>query len=347
MVMRKVFAVMLGVAFLLNGCNLPFSSSVNPTPIPITDILINLDPNTAPTPTPFQPIPPTPTIGFTSTPVVTNEPTAQTVETNPAIVNLGLERPAGQVNILMLGSDYRPGRSYRTDVIMVLSLNPDKGTASITSFPRDLYVELPGVGMERINSAQAFGGFALTAAAFKNNFDVPLDYYVMTTFNGFEGIVDTLGGINVYAAYSLSDTCALPQAVDKSCYIPAGQNYMNGETALWYVRSRHSSSDFDRTRRAQEVISAIFQKAISLDAINRGPELYNMFRSNVETNIPLATVIQLLPFSSKIIGNPALVRRYAIGAANTYSYIVPGNGAMVLIPDPQSIGEIIRQAIYQ
>lgn len=347
MVMRKFIAVFLVCAFLITGCGSLAAQKPAPTPIPITDILLQINPNAAPTLTPFQPVAPTATQGPTDTPQPTATPTIQPSPTLATVVRLGLQKPAGQVNILILGSDYRANQGYRTDIIMVLSLNPDKGTASLTSFPRDLYVNIPGVGMNRINAAQPFGGFALTAATLKENFDITVDYYIMTNFSGFKGIIDTLGGITVNAGAALYDTCDLPQAVDKHCNIPAGSNTMNGATALWYVRSRHTSNDFDRTRRAQEVITAIFQKTMSLDALNRGAELYNMFVSSVETNLPVDKALQLLPFGSQIMSNPNLVRRFAIGPNNVSNYIVPENGAMVLIPDPISIGEIIRQAFYQ
>ncbi|MCX6054903.1 MAG: LCP family protein [Chloroflexi bacterium] len=344
--MRKNFVAIFLVAGLITGCSSLLTASIEATPIPISNFLLNKDPNNPATPTPFQPIPPTATIGAISTPLPSLVPTEQNVPQVSSSVNLSFPRPPGQVNILLLGSDYRPGRGYRTDVMMVLSLNPTEGTASLTSFPRDLYVDIPGIGPERINTAQSFGGFALSAATLMNNFNVPVDYYLMTTFSGFKGIVDTLGGVNIYASYELYDSCSLPQAVNKMCYVPAGSNTMNGETALWYVRSRYSTNDFDRTRRAQEMVRAIFQKTMSLDALSRGPELYNMFISSVETNIPLEVVRELLPFSSKIIADPSIVKRYAIGPENTYDYIVPGSGAMVLIPDMVSISGIIQQAIY-
>ncbi len=345
--MRKFIAGFLVCALLMTGCGSLAAPKPTPTPIPITDILLQINPNAAPTLTPFQPVAPTATQGPTNTPQPTATPTIQPSPTLATVVRLGLQKPAGQVNILILGSDYRANQGYRTDIIMVLSLNPDKGTASLTSFPRDLYVNMPGVGMNRINAAQPFGGFALTAATLKENFDITVDYYIMTNFSGFKGIIDTLGGITVNAGAELYDTCDLPQAVDKHCYIPAGSNNMNGATALWYVRSRHTSNDFDRTRRAQEVISAIFQKTMSLDALNRGAELYNIFVSSVETNLPVDKALQLLPFGSQIVSNPNLVRRFTIGPNNVTNYIVPENGAMVLIPDPITIGEIIRQAFYQ
>ena len=279
----------------------------------------------------------------TSTPGPTATPIPQF-----AIPDLNnITQPTGQVNILILGSDYRSGGGFRTDVIMLLSLNPGKGTATLTSFPRDLYVSIPGIGMERINTAQEYGGFYLTTATFENNFGVTPNYYMMTNFNGFKGIVDTLGGIDVYAASTFKDTCSVRSLEDGMgyCTIPAGYFHMDGETALWYVRSRYSTSDFVRTRRTQEVITAIFQILISLNGLNRAAELYSMFNSSVETNIPLSEIISLLPLASQLANNTSSIRRYAIGASDTYNYVVPGSGAMVLIPDQNAVMSIIQQAL--
>lgn len=345
--MRKALFVLVVFLMLLTSCANPFSPAKQPTPIPISDVLLNYDPNSPATPTPFQPIPPTATANVTVTPEIALQPTIETVTPFNPTVDLGLPRPDGQLNILILGSDYRPGQGYRTDVIMILSLNPSKGKASLLSIPRDLYVDIPGVGMNRINAAQPFGGFPLSKSTLEKNLDIHVDYYFMTTFSGFKSIIDTLGGITVYTAMDLSDTCDLPQAVDKMCYMPAGSNYMDSATALWYVRSRHSSSDLDRTRRAQEVMSAIFQKTMSLNALSRGPELYNLFINSVETDLPVAKVLELLPFAGSILSDQSIIKRFLIGSGNVTNYIVPDTGAMVLIPDPVSIGEIVRQAFYQ
>jgi anionic cell wall polymer biosynthesis LytR-Cps2A-Psr (LCP) family protein len=170
---------------------------------------------------------------------------------------------------------------------------------------------------------------------------------MMTNFAGFQSIINILGGINVYAAASLYDKCDLPQAVNKYCYVPVGNITMDGATALWYVRSRYSTNDFDRTRRAQEVMLALFQKLMSLDAVNRSSELYNMFISSVDTDVPLDIVVKLLPLASKILSTPSTVERYAVGAGETYDYIVPASGAMVLIPDKALVGNIVQQAFYK
>ena len=346
--MRKTLIAIILLTILLSGCNFPLTRELSPTVIPISDLLINHHSKYPPTPTPFQPIPPTPTPGLLPTIVDPGE-TDQAgipVETSPATAPI-LVKPEGQVNILLLGSDWREGSSFRTDVLLLVSLNKITGTATLLSFPRDLYVEIPGIGMTRINAAYPYGGFELTSATFMNNFGIEIDYYMLTNFYGFIGIVDTLGGIDVNAASALYDLCILPQAVNDHCYVPAGISHLNGRTALWYVRSRHASNDFDRTRRAQEVLIAIFQKAMSLDALSRGTELYNLFQSSVETNIPVGAVLDLLPMGSKILSDPTLIRRYAITSAHVSNYVVPGTGAQVLIPNQPLVNEVIRQALSQ
>lgn len=340
MYMRKIIVLIFIFACTVAGCSLPYASGASPTPVPFSDVLRNTGNKYRPTPTPFQPISRTPMPENRSTPLPTVTPT----EPNPG-ADLGFTLPGGQVNILLLGSDWRPNEGYRTDVIMLVSLNPKKGTVTVTSFPRDLYVVIPGIGHERINTSQEFGGFPLTQATFESNFNVPVDYYMMTNFYGFKSIIDTLGGITVNAASTLTDECPYPRSNNGYCTIYAGANVMDGETALWYVRSRHSSSDFDRTRRAQEVILGMFTKLMSLDALNRVPELYSLFASNVETNIPLEMILKLIPLASQVLSNPSIVQRFSITEAETSNYIVPETGAMVLIPDYERIAVILRQAL--
>lgn len=122
---------------------------------------------------------------------------------------------------------------------------------------------------------------------------------------------------------------------------------MDGQTALWYVRSRHSTSDFDRTRRAQEVIIAIFEKSMGLNALSRGPELYGLFQNSVDTDINLGTVLDLLPIAGKIYSDPSLIRRFAISSSEVYNYVVPATGAMVLVPDDTLVNQVLKQALEQ
>ena len=163
---------------------------------------------------------------------------------------------------------------------MLVSINTKNGTVSEISIPRDLYVIIPGWTTNRINTALPHGGFEMMADTFAYNFGVRPDYYIMTNFQGFVGLVDSLGGISVNVGKYLSDDCNLPQKSKGTCTVKPGIVKMNGQTALWYVRSRYSTSDYDRLRRAQEVLLALFTKMISLDALKKVPELYTQFNNS-------------------------------------------------------------------
>lgn len=340
--MRKLLPVFLIFVFVLSACNLPRMAALENAVTGRNIVWVTKDANGAATPTPFLPSTAIePDITATPAPTVGDQVPTPTFTATPQ------RRPEGQVNILILGSDYREGRGYRTDVFMLLSLYPKQGTASIISFPRDLYIYLPGIGNQRINVAQPFGGFALSKATLEENFDVTPDHYIMTNFDGFKSIINSLGGINVEASQYLSDHCELPQGgYEKICTIYAGTNYMDGDTALWYVRSRYSTSDFDRTRRAQEVVFAIFSKLMSLDAVSRIPELYAAYTYAVETDLTAADILPLTPLASTILMDPSKLRRYEIGLGQVSPYVLPESGANVLIPNYDAIAELIRQSAY-
>ena len=243
-----------------------------------------------------------------------------------------------------MGSDYRPSSGYRTDVIVIVSINPKDGTATAVSFPRDLYVTIPGKGEERINTAFTYGGFDLFNATLQENFGFQVDYYVMTNFNGFVNIVDNLGGIDVYSGSYFSDKCDLPAAVEGYCSVGVGNVHMNGATALWYVRARYTTSDFDRTRRTQEVIMAIFNRLISFDVVSKIPSLYSIYIANVDTNLDLDSVLTLAPVAPTV-AQSANHRSYSIGPAEVTSYTTPG-GAAVLLPNYDKIYPILKDALY-
>ena len=240
----------------------------------------------------------------------------QPAETPTPVPTIDAEtKPKSQVNILLLGSDYRPENGYRTDVIMLLSLNPQYNSVSVISFPRDLFVQIPGWQMNRINTAHQVGGFEMLADTFEVNFGIRPDHYVMVDFKGFAQIINSLGGIDVYAEYNLSD-----------------------------ARARHSTSDFDRTRRAQEIVQATFNRLISLDAITRVPELYAIYSQYVQTDIGLGDILPLLPLAN-VVSDGSNIHRYAIGPNETYNWITP-QGAMVLVPLYDQIHLILVEALH-
>jgi LCP family protein required for cell wall assembly len=210
-----------------------------------------------------------------------------------------------------------------------------------------LYVYIPGYGgYNRINTPMAFGGFSMLADTLEYNFGIRPDYYVITNFQGFVGIIDSLGGVYVNAGATLSDACDLPQAVGGYCYISPGTQLMDGATALWYVRSRYTTSDLDRTRRAQEVMMALFNRLMSFDAILHIPDLYQRYQSSVETTLGLDTILPLVPVATQLLNDTSRIRRYAISYGQITPYVVPDSGAQVLLPNYDLIREIIQQAVF-
>lgn len=287
-------------------------------------------------PTPFQPF------EQTATPTRDVQPI-----TDALVPNQGLIPPEGQFNVLLLGSDWRPGGGYRTDVVLLISIFTKEGKVSLVSFPRDLWVEIPGHDENRINTPMASGGFPLLAETFKHNFAIPVDRYMMTNFSGFKSIIDTLGGIDINASKNTADRCDLSYQHGAWCSIGPGDAHLDGELALWYVRSRYTSNDFDRTRRAQEVLVGLFKKMMSLDAIARSREIYNQFINAVETDIALNDMLPILNMAPAILADPSRIRRYAIGTEHVTPYTIPSSGANVLLPNYDAIWQVIREAVYQ
>jgi polyisoprenyl-teichoic acid--peptidoglycan teichoic acid transferase len=341
--LSKVLFLFLIVSMSTSACS-SISSALPASPQNIAYLGASSD-GTA-TLTPFLPVAATASLAATATPLVSNTPTITATFNTPTPVpwNYGLKFPEGQIRIALFGSDYRPSSGYRTDVIIIVSINPKDGTATAISFPRDLYVTIPGKGEERINTAFSYGGLELFNATMQQNFGFQVDYYVMTNFTGFISIIDNLGGIDVNAAFNFSDKCDLPSAVGGYCNITAGTVHMDGKMALWYVRARYTTSDFDRTRRAQEVVLAIFNRMLRFDIVSKIPSMYSIYKANVETNLDLQTVVALAP-AAATIAQDGKHRTYTISTDQVTSYTTTG-GAAVLLPNYDEIYPILKQALY-
>jgi polyisoprenyl-teichoic acid--peptidoglycan teichoic acid transferase len=348
------------------GCDiqsLALPASANNPPSARAMRLVTADPHALPTPTPFQPAAATarPSLQPTAvaqaaslTPSVsatsgTAQPTGiPTLGPTPSGKPAMGKYPDGQVRIMVLGSDARPGGGFRTDIIMMVSINAKYGTATVLSLPRDLWVDQPGWGTNRINTAMELGGFSLLANTLESNFGFRPNHYIMTTFTGFTSIIDSLGGVDVVASKTLSDKCKFPQGGKTGiCTIAAGSTtHMTGAFALWYVRSRHSSSDFDRERRSQEVIQGLFSKLMSLNAISRIPELFKAYTANVQTDLTVGDVVSLAPAAPGLMSDLSKVRRFSVDPSDVADYVVPGSGAQVLLPNAAAIRAKVMQAVF-
>jgi polyisoprenyl-teichoic acid--peptidoglycan teichoic acid transferase len=326
-------------------------------PIPIAQISF---PGTLPapitaTPTFFSPYTNTPAPTETPTITGTPPPTETPVPTITPItpLSLGTPFPTGGkdvVNILLLGADYSTRNVSRTDAIIIASVRPGDRMVTLISIPRDLYVSIPGRGMNRINTAYVYGeldrypggGAALLRDTIYNNLGVTIDHMAMVNFDGFRQIIDTLGGIDVPLACPFADY-RLNGATGSLYWYSVGPGlvHMDGYTALWYARSRMSSNDFDRGRRQQEILRAIYTKALQLDIIPQIPALYQNFHEVVVTDMTLGNVLAMVPLMFDI--KSPRIRSFSISGSLVSSWITSGGG-YVLLPNYEGIYRMLQIA---
>lgn len=261
------------------------------------------------------------------------------------------------VTFLLLGSDTRGGPSFRTDTIVIAAIRPLQGQVTLISVPRDLWVYIPNHGMDRINTAYLYGnregypggGQALLKDTILYNLGIRIDHLAMVDFNGFRRIVDTLGGIDVpvfcpYTDWRLRSPNLDPNNENNWALYTVGPGliHMDGDLALWYARSRQRSSDFDRGRRQQEVLRALYAAALRTDAISRLPQLYADLSSSVTTDLDLQTLLQLSPLAVTL--SNADIRGYYIDREYVTPWTTPA-GASVLLPNSQAIQAMLSRAL--
>src|SRR6266540_4182285 len=379
--MKRLFHIILLAGYLLAGCG-PLAlapSSVQPAPaLPFT--LVTAAPNASPTATPFQPIPWTPTgtlqsqpSGDTATPSATLPAATQTeiptidpnllvntvvpFSTIAASGSLVLNNGQETVNFLLIGSDRRPGGSFRTDTMVIAILRPNDGQVSLISIPRDLWVSIPGWENQRINTAYQHGisidypggGPGLLKDTILYNLGVRIDHTAMVEFDGFRQIVDTLGGVDVPVSCAYTDWHLIDPSYDHenennwALYTTGpGLIHMDGDLALWDARSRQKSNDFDRGRRQQEVLRALFTQALQAGTLKRLPELYNDLKSTVETDLNLVDLLQLSLYAPKMTN--ADIRSYYIRPPLVSSWITEG-GAAVLLTNEEPIQKVLKEEL--
>jgi LCP family protein required for cell wall assembly len=193
--------------------------------------------------------------------------------------------------------------------------------------------------MERINTAYEYGGFDLLALTFEYNMGIRPQNFILTNFNGFKAMVDSLGGVDVNVGQTFYD--ARSGYPDGFTVYP-GLVHMDGEMALWYVRARLTTSDLDRLRRSQEVLAAIGQKLFNLDALDRVPEFYDAYRQAVVTDLSLDDLIQLVPLLQAVSADR--VDRYVITFDQVDPWTDPDSGSQYLLPRPEAIRQLLVQA---
>ena len=235
-------------------------------------------------------------------------------------------------NILLLGIEEQGG-GQRSDVVMLLTVNPQTEDVLMLSVPRDTKTYVPAAGREtKLTESFSYGGVESTIQSIQELLDVPIDYYITTNFEGFEDIVDTLGGVQVNVPFTFKSQ--LTGSLKWKTF-QQGSMDLNGNEALAYVRMRKSDPQGDKGRneRQKEVIKAIVDKGTSLGAITKIDEIMKDLGDNVKTNIPPSQFASFIKLYSKIKNTP--IENLALEGTDQKI-----NGISYYLPTEESIAEI-------
>mgnify|MGYP000868887061 CR=1 FL=1 len=261
-----------------------------------------------------------------------------------------------RLTVLVMGLDRRPnetGLAYRTDTMMLISLDRDTNSLGVLSIPRDLYVEVPGYNtLQRINSAMVLGelqqvnyGPSLAMQTVQYNFGIPVHNFIAMDFQAVTDLVDVLGGIDVEVPYDIVDY----EYPDMNFgYDPlilrAGLQHLDGQTALKFARTRHGDNDFERARRQQIVLYALRDQVLNLnqlpELVVQSPSLFGALADNVYTGLTLDQIIQIV-FTLKDV--PSANIHTAVLDSNYTMPYTTSEGAQVLVPRRAELARLLSE----
>jgi len=279
------------------------------------------------------------------------EPEVQPENGETPVLPTGI-RPADRVTILLLGIDQpceHIDEPYRSDTMILLTIDPLSKTAGVLSIPRDLWVPIPGFDTNRINTAFRFGeiyeypggGPQLAIETVQYNLGVHIQHYLTVNYDGFIQAIDVIGGIDIEAPEAIND----PDYPDRCFgydpfYLGAGNQHLNGEDALKYARTRATHGvDFDRAERQQVVMMAVLKQVMdqNVTLLTRSPELWMTFEENVTTSMSYQEAVGLALLAMEI--PPENIHRAVIDYNYVRDYTAP-DGQRVLIPIRERIRDL-------
>ncbi len=255
------------------------------------------------------------------------------------------------INVMLLGSDEELSEDnfIRTDTMIIVSLNVETGTVAMLSLPRDLLVYIPSGRMGRLNTAygigeniswQPGGGFGLLRQTLFYNFGINVHYHARVNFSGFQAVIDRLGGIDIAVDCAYRDLYPVGGGEYRWRTLPAGYYSFDGFDALWYARTRKYTDDFDRGRRHQQIVRAIWRKARQQGLLGALPGLWAELTQVVHTDMPLDTMLRLLPLVIDLdfadIENLTLKKNY-----HTTEWVMP-SGAEVQLPNAEAVAALMQ-----
>ena len=256
-----------------------------------------------------------------------------------------------RVTILVMGIDFRDWEagegSPRSDSMMLVTIDPITMQAGMLSIPRDLWVEIPGFGFNRINAAYSFGegyrlpggGPSLAVKTVEKLLGVPIQFFAVLDFRAFERTIDELGGLDIEVSERIKIS-----AIDRhERWLEPGTHHLDGPDTLAYARARKGAGgDFGRAERQQQVIRTVLDHMVSLDMlpilITRAPALYQELASGVRTNLALDQMVSLAWLAVQISQDN--IRQGVIGPPKMVGFYTRPNGAQVLRPVPDQIRQL-------
>jgi LCP family protein required for cell wall assembly len=261
-----------------------------------------------------------------------------------------------RVTILMLGLDYRDWEanmgSPRSDTMFLVTIDPITNQGGMLSIPRDLWVEIPGFGYNRINTAYMFGeaynlpggGPGLAMQVVENLLGVPIQYYALVEFHTFERLIDEIGGIDV----EVKERIKIAPIGRDAFWLDPKPYHLDGAEALAYARVRkYGGGDFGRAERQQQVALAVIDRVVGFDMIptlvRKAPSLYQELSEGIRTNLTLEEMISLGWLVIRIPKEN--IRQGVISPPNMIAFHIRPNGANVLRAVPDQI-RILRDYIF-
>lgn len=256
------------------------------------------------------------------------------------VVHIDNYQEKDRIDILVMGlrgKDDVENGGLLTDTIMLISIDTNTGRAAFLSIPRDLYVKIPNSDRtEKINFAYAYGkekfndGLSSSRLAVERATGVNIDYSVAIDFSAFKDLIDNVGGIDVYVP---KDFVEISQW-GWEFHVPKGINHMNSETALYYARSRFSTSDFDRSRRQQDILMAVGNKILSLKVLSNPVKLNSILNSlskGVDTDVDFISMLNLIKYA-KLMNSDKVIKFILNDSPDNFLTADHVNGAYVLYP---------------
>jgi LCP family protein required for cell wall assembly len=250
----------------------------------------------------------------------------------------------------VLGTDQRPGwNDWRTDTIIVVGLDRTLNRAAVFSIPRDLYVQIPGHGWDRINQVDYLGerrsgpggGPALVSQVLSRTLGISTHHWMRLRMDGFVSIVDAVGGVPVHLDCPFYESIfnLNTQAWDYFT-LPAGDLKLDGQTAYWFVRLRYLGTDIDRGRRQRQFLRGLRNQVLNADLLLRLPALWKAFQNSFSTDLGLLDIANLVSYGAAL--EPQNVRATGLTLADLQNFTTAQGAAVLRIANPQQARTVVN-----